>query len=88
MSLLAVINWFSLAIIDHNECTNGVAKCNHNCQNTAGGYYCWCNTGYELDIDDETCVGNNINNNINIIVNHFDSLLCYMYTIIVVVVAS
>ena len=43
--------------LDQNECTNGVASCNHHCQNTPGDYYCYCKTGYKLDIDNETCIG-------------------------------
>lgn len=48
-----------LHITDDNECTNGVANCNHFCLNTAGSYSCYCQSGYELAAqgDSDTCVG-------------------------------
>ena len=56
---LHVFKWFTFIYLylDYNECTNGDANCNHYCYNTGGSYYCYCKVGYELTIDDETCVG-------------------------------
>ena len=43
-------------LTDINECLNEML-CDHTCINTAGSYYCECNTGYELDNDNHTCNG-------------------------------
>ena len=40
---------------DINECINNY--CHHNCNNTEGSYYCYCDTGYELLNDNITCQG-------------------------------
>ena len=43
---------------DINECVQSLAGCNQNCTNTAGGYFCTCMNGYELQSDNVTCTGN------------------------------
>ena len=49
------INLFTL---DINECNTNNGGCQHTCTNTAGSYYCECNTGYELTSNGHTCSGN------------------------------
>ena len=43
---------------DVDECAEGSDGCDHNCTNTNGSYYCNCTTGYELELDNRTCAGN------------------------------
>ena len=49
---------FSLvfAHIDIDECSEGTSGCNQICSNTLGSYTCSCQDGYELDIDNHTCI--------------------------------
>ena len=42
---------------DVNECNSTNGGCNHVCTNTIGTFLCSCNSGYELDADQRTCVG-------------------------------
>ena len=42
---------------DIDECVQGLAGCDHNCNNTAGAYFCTCTDGYELESDNHTCTG-------------------------------
>ena len=35
--------------------------CDHNCTNTAGSYFCTCTDGYELELDNHTCTGDDYN---------------------------
>ena len=42
---------------DIDECVEGSDGCDHNCTNTNGSYYCTCTTGYELELNNSTCVG-------------------------------
>ena len=46
-----------LSILDVNECLNNRAGCKHTCVNTNGSYYCECNNGFELSLDNHTCEG-------------------------------
>ena len=46
---------------DIDECVPGLTRCNHNCTNTAGGYFCTCMDGYELESDNYTCTGDDYN---------------------------
>ena len=43
---------------DIDECEQGSAGCDHNCNNTVGSYFCTCMDGYELESDNHTCTGN------------------------------
>ena len=44
--------------IDINECkTNHNGGCDHICTNTDGSYYCTCQDGYDLMMDNSSCVG-------------------------------
>ena len=47
-------NW---CLIDLNECTTGVAKCDQGCTNTLGSYSCHCEHGYVLNTDGYHCDG-------------------------------
>ena len=49
--------YFIFIFIDIDECRSGENFCNVNalCSNTAGGYVCRCNRGFEGD--GRTCVG-------------------------------
>ena len=52
------LNTHWLLPIDNNECSSSDTNdCNQICSNTPGSYVCYCNTGYELGLDDATCVG-------------------------------
>ena len=52
-----VLNYL-ICNIDINECSDDDSNgCNQICTNTDGSYTCYCNTGYELGIDDETGIG-------------------------------
>ena len=42
---------------DINECSSTNGGCNHVCTNTIGTFLCSCNSGYELESDQRTCVG-------------------------------
>ena len=41
--------------IDLNECA--YADCEQECKNTVGSYYCYCNSGYTLNSNEESCDG-------------------------------
>lgn len=43
--------------LDIDECNINVDGCDQNCHNTNGSYYCSCNSGYRLNIDNLTCDG-------------------------------
>ena len=43
---------------DIDECVRGLSGCSHNCSNTVGGYNCSCLNGFELEMDNHTCTGN------------------------------
>ena len=50
----------SLPIIMHtdiNECASSNGGCAQLCNNTVGSFFCDCNEGYLLDIDDINCDG-------------------------------
>lgn len=40
---------------DVNECLKHSDGCSQNCRNTVGSFYCYCNEGYGLDMDQKTC---------------------------------
>ena len=42
---------------DVNECSTNKGGCNQVCTNNIGSFVCSCNTGYELESDERTCVG-------------------------------
>ena len=42
--------------VDINEC-EGYNDCHQNCTNTDGSYYCSCDTGFVLAVDNRTCQG-------------------------------
>ena len=42
---------------DVDECEAGLHECQQQCVNTAGGFKCECNPGYELNDDGSTCSG-------------------------------
>ena len=44
-------------LLDINECVEGLDRCDHNCTNTAGSYFCTCKDGYELESDNYACTG-------------------------------
>ncbi len=48
----------------------GIDTCSHNCQNTLGSYTCSCGTGYELNIDRNTCSGMHMHYFIDVIFNN------------------
>ena len=46
---------FCHPIIDLNECA--YADCEQECMNTIGSYYCYCNSGYTINSNEESCDG-------------------------------
>lgn len=42
---------------DLNECLDQTHLCEQNCTNTAGSYICHCYTGYRLDRNNFSCIG-------------------------------
>ena len=63
-----VLNYL-ICNIDINECSDDDSNgCNQICTNTDGSYACYCNTGYELGIDDETCIGKSYSLSINYLI--------------------
>ncbi|XP_071963390.1 uncharacterized protein [Antedon mediterranea] len=40
---------------DIDECADNNGGCEHHCRNTAGSYYCECNTGYVLKANGRDC---------------------------------
>ena len=42
---------------DVDECEAGLHECQQLCVNTAGGFSCECNPGFELNDDGSTCSG-------------------------------
>ena len=49
--------------IEVNECNQGNGGCEHTCTNTAGSFYCSCNTGYQLS--GKHCSGTGIDINLD-----------------------
>lgn len=43
-------------VTDNNECQISNGGCAHTCNNTNGGYYCECHTGYILHQNQHDCV--------------------------------
>eukprot|EP00731_Ephydatia_muelleri_P015223 Em0008g943a len=50
-----VLGTDGLSCIDDDECLKRSDGCTQNCRNTVGSYYCYCNEGYGLDLDQKTC---------------------------------
>ena len=42
---------------DIDECAENTHQCGQNCTNNVGSYICFCMTGYILQNDERTCVG-------------------------------
>lgn len=53
------IEVFILIILytDINECSSSNGGCSQGCNNTIGGYSCYCRDGYNLSTDGYTCEG-------------------------------
>ena len=51
-----IINRITHIPVDINECS-GSHGCEHNCHNTAGSYYCTCNSGWVLASNGRNCQG-------------------------------
>ena len=43
--------------LDIDECTQGLAGCDHDCTNTPGSFFCACMNGFELLSDNRSCAG-------------------------------
>ena len=60
-SLLDIFTFIGIVVIDVNECENaGTHACywSEGCNNTRGGYTCFCDAGYIVDPDDSfNCQG-------------------------------
>ena len=42
---------------DTDECQENTSRCSQECNNTIGGYQCYCKDGYSLANDSHTCEG-------------------------------
>ena len=56
-----MISTFILSHTDIDECSEGISGCSQLCSNTIGSYNCNCQNGYQLGIDNHTCLGKIIN---------------------------
>ena len=45
---------------DTNDCNVNNGNCEQICRNIPGGKECACRTGYQLNLDRQTCSGKNI----------------------------
>ena len=45
---------------DADECALGISGCNQICTNTIGSYVCSCYFGYQISLNNKTCVGKHI----------------------------
>lgn len=48
---------FSLSPLDINECSVNNGGCEHGCENTMGGFECFCHPGYKLHWNKKDCIG-------------------------------
>lgn len=44
-------------LLEIDECSEGLSRCNQQCRNTIGGYSCLCLNGFQLLSDNYTCQG-------------------------------
>ena len=42
-------------VVDVDECDEGTAGCDQNCQNTNSSFVCSCVKGYDLNADNTSC---------------------------------
>ena len=56
-SIVSHTSSIMFSLLDVNECNASNGGCNQVCINVIGSFLCSCNTGYELDTDQRTCVG-------------------------------
>ena len=52
-----IVSCIYLLFVDIDECDNGEAICEHDCENLPGTFQCVCNTGYLLAHDSISCEG-------------------------------
>ena len=45
-------------LADIDECERANGNCEHFCNNTDGGYYCYCARGFQLGPNGLNCYGN------------------------------
>ena len=55
--LILLVSFVDKLSLDINECSSNNGGCAHTCTNTAGSYYCTCNTGYSLNNNKHGCTG-------------------------------
>ena len=55
--LILFLPYQKYATLDIDECTEGTNRCEQNCQNIVGSYYCWCDSGFRLDRNRRDCDG-------------------------------
>ena len=55
--LLMKMHIFISILPDIDECNDGTDNCPHICTNTIGSFFCGCNDGFLLDIDQTACIG-------------------------------
>ena len=61
--------------VDVNECLPEVRVCTQLCNNSDGGFQCYCEPGYNLASDERTCSG-------NILVSHSSNSMFMHLTIL------
>jgi len=50
--------WYSIILVDYNECLIGNGNCSQICVNEIPGFRCECESGQTLHSDGLTCVAN------------------------------
>ena len=53
--IILMCSWF--AVLDINECAVNNGKCEQNCYNNIGSYWCSCQNGYILESNGLNCSG-------------------------------
>ena len=60
----------SYSTTDRDECSDGSAQCEHECQNimsgTTNSYQCMCKKGFSLSEDQHNCIGEVVGNNLKL----------------------
>lgn len=41
---------------DINECSEGTSGCEQNCDNSDGAFVCSCVSGFQLQVDNRSCI--------------------------------
>ena len=56
-----IFHSYRLYFPDIDECSTNVSRCDGNCTDTVGSYYCTCSPGFQLGTDRFSCLGDKNN---------------------------